>query len=177
MNIKQEKMILDWMRKVHQLEYAHRYQSLRWNQWHKFLGITSFALAALIAFSKQLPSLEKEAFDKLFFVFKSDFFIPFSALLIAVFTGLQTFLKPYEKSEIHKNIGSDYEKIRHRFESVYTENLNDVDFVTKSDIVKKTWDELNAINASSHNFNKGKAKANSFGKYPKELDFIDDFKE
>ena len=30
MTDEQRKMLLDWMRKVHQLEYAHRFESIKW---------------------------------------------------------------------------------------------------------------------------------------------------
>ena len=51
MTDKKEKMILDWMRKVHQLEYAHRYQSLYYVNAERWLGISAFVITTFIAFS------------------------------------------------------------------------------------------------------------------------------
>jgi hypothetical protein len=53
----QRKMILDWMRKIHQLEYAHRFESLKWSRIHNVVGYTMFGLSTIIAFSYRMPPL------------------------------------------------------------------------------------------------------------------------
>ena len=47
---KQKRVLLDWMRKIHQLEYAHRFESLKWANAHKWIGISAFVLSLIIAF-------------------------------------------------------------------------------------------------------------------------------
>ena len=167
-------MILDWMRKIHQLEYAHRYQSLDWSFREKAIGITAFVISTLIAFSYRFPTVEIDTFNKLPFFVKQSFFVPFASLVLAILTGIQTFLKPNEKSETHRKAGSQYEKLRHRIEVILTSKNDDEESIKNLEQIRKEWESLDAINVSNRNFNKGKKMALSFKKYPKELSFLND---
>jgi hypothetical protein len=177
MILKQEKMILDWMRKIHQLEYAHRYESLQWIMRHKIIGISAFALSTIIAFSYRFPKVDIDTYERLPFFIKQDFFVAFSATAVAILTGLQTFLKPNEKAELHKNTGSGYEKLRHKIELILTTQHSDWELKNKIESIKDEWEGLDAINVTNRNFEQGKKKVRSFKKYPKELDFLDDVSE
>jgi hypothetical protein len=173
----QKKMLLDWMRKVHQLEYAHRYQSIYWVNFHRIIGYSAFGLSTIIAFSFRFPSVESDVFQTLPFIFQQDFFVAFASTAVALLTGLQTFLKPNEKAEQHKNTGSNYEKIRHRIELVLTMNFTDTELLNRVELIKEEWEGLDAINVGNKYFYKGKEKVKSFEKYPKELDFLEDVKD
>jgi len=174
MTEERKKMILDWMRKVHQLEYAHRYQSINYVKIERCLGISAFVITTLIAFSYRFPKVGPETFQRLPFVVKHEFFVPFTSFLAAVLTGLITFLRPNERSETHKKTGSNYEKLRHRIELLITSQLGDSDVDKELNEIKKEWDSLDAINVADRFFVKGKEKVKSFNKYPKELDFLED---
>lgn len=174
MNEKKRKMVLDWMRKIHQLEYAHRYQSLYYVNAEKWLGISAFVITTLVAFSYRFPSVEDDFYQKLPFFLKHNFFVPIASTIAAILTGLLTFLKPSEKSETHKKTGSNYEKLRHRIELILTTQLTETDVDKKLRAIKEDWDSLDAINVSNKFFMKGRKKVQSFKKYPKELDFLDD---
>lgn len=167
-------MILDWMRKIHQLEYAHRYQSIYYSTAEKVIGISAFVIATLVAFSYRFPSVEKDTFDNLPFFLKQNYFVPIASAIVAILTGLQTFLKPSEKSETHKKTGSNYEKLRHRIELIITSDLTEKEISKKLELIKEEWDSLDSINVSNFYFLKGKEKVKSFNKYRKELDFLDD---
>ncbi len=174
MTEERRKLILDWMRKVHQMEYAHRYQSINYVKVERWLGISAFVITTFVAFSYRFPKVEAETLKNLFFLFKQDFFIPFASFLAAVLTGLITFLRPNERSETHKKTGSNYEKLRHRIELLFTSQLGDDEVNKELNEIKKEWDSLDAINVTNRFFIKGKEKVKSFNKYPKELDFLDD---
>lgn len=171
---KQYKMVLDWMRKIHQLEYAHRYESIFYSKAERWIGISAFVLTTLVAFSYRLPNTELEFYDSLPFFLRQNFFVPIASAIAAILTGLLTFLKPSEKSETHKKTGSNYEKLRHRIELILTTEYTEKEVTKKLDTIIEEWESLDAINVSNRYFLKGKNKVKSFNKYPKELDFLDD---
>jgi hypothetical protein len=168
MNEDQRLVLLDWARKIHQLEYAHRFESKKWSNVHNGLGIPAFLLASSIALTYKIPKLDSETFSSLPFIFKQEFYIAFCAIVIAILTGLQTFLKPNEKSEIHKSSSNNYEKLRHKLEALIV-TTNFVNLESRIDNFKDDWSAIDALNVSNKNFNKGKALAKN--KYPDELSF------
>lgn len=137
MTEEKRKMILDWMRKIHQLEYANIYQSIYWSNREKWIGISAFALSTLIACSYRFPGLKPETFEKLPFICKHEFMIPLLTTVVAILTGLQTFLKPGEKSEAHRKLGNSYEKLRHKIEPVLTGNLQEYELNQKIESIRK----------------------------------------
>lgn len=164
-------MLLDWMRKIHQLEYAHCYQSLRFGRLEKIIGISAFVVSTIVAFSYRFPDVENDCFNKYFFFLKKDYLIPFLAFIVVIFTALQTFLKPNEKAETHRKLGLEYEKIRHSIELTLTKNDSEtIDEEIKK--IKEMWDSMNTIYVDNKYFNQGKDKVNSFKKYPEELGFL-----
>jgi hypothetical protein len=177
MTEKKYKMILDWMRKIHQMEYAHRYQSIFYVKADKWLGISAFVITTLVAFSYRFPPVDPALFQKIPLFLKQSFFVPIASTIAAILTGLVTFLKPSEKSETHKKTASNYEKLRHRIELLLTTPIQEDELNKNLEEIKKEWDSLDAINVSNKFFLRGKAKVKSFNKYPKELDFLDDVKQ
>jgi hypothetical protein len=173
MNDEQKKMLLDWMRKVHQLEYAHRYESLDWTKKHQLTGWSAFIISTIIALTFRLPGIEPNTLESLPFFLKQDFAVAILSGVVALLTGFQTFFRPNEKSEIHKNTGSNYEKLRHRMEAIYTGTIiSEYEIRQKLESIREEWEGLDAINSSSKNFQKGKEKVNSFNKYNEELGFL-----
>ncbi|MBK6993367.1 MAG: hypothetical protein IPH31_00010 [Lewinellaceae bacterium] len=65
MTEKQYKMVLDWMRKIHQLEYAHRYESIFYANAEKWIGISAFVITTLVAFSFRIPNVEPQLYQEL----------------------------------------------------------------------------------------------------------------
>lgn len=170
----QRNMILDWMRKIHQLEYAHRFESLKWEQRGYYTGLLAFIISTIIAFSFKFPKVEPETIELLPKFLHHNYFIAISSFIVAVLTGYQTFTKPNEKSLTHKNTGSNYEKLRHRIELILTSDYQEWELKKRIEMIKEEWESLDAINVSQKYFDKGKEKVKSFNKYPKELDFLPD---
>lgn len=161
-----ELMLLDWMRKIHQLEYAHCFQSIYYSTIEKFTGLSAFVLSTLAAFSYRFPFIHEE-------VVKS-YILPFILLIVAILTGYQSFIKPGEKAETHRKLGIEYEKIRHEIEKVLTNfnHIQNVDELITN--VKSNWDSLNTLYVKESKYSEAKKKVKSFNKYPKELHFLPD---
>jgi len=172
----QKLMILDWMRKVQQLEYAHRYESIKWSKRHTLIGYPAFIISILIAFSFRFPW---DAFATEFgthFYTSHGFYIALATSLVAVLTGYQTFVRPNEKAVMHKNTGQHHERVRHQLEYILTTELEQTNRNKQLEAVRKEWEAIDAINVSDKNFKKGKDMVKSFNKYPEELSFIKDRK-
>jgi hypothetical protein len=173
---KKKTMLLDWMRKVHQLEYAHCYQSEYYRKIEKRIGISAFVLSTMVAFSYKFPEIKNEWFNTYLFFLDKDYFLPFLLFIVALFTGLQTFLKPNEKSDIHRKLGLEYEKIRHTIEITLTKEESELNIDRDILKIKKSWDSMNTIYVMERYFAEAKNKVKKFEKYPKELSFLEDVK-
>jgi hypothetical protein len=154
-------MVLDWMRKVHQLEYAHRFESLKWSRAERTIGLSAFCLATLIACSYRFPSWPGQSY-----------FVASASTLVAILTGLQTFLKPSEKSEMYQKTASNYEKLRHEIELLLTMQANEKTIDQRLLRIQEEWKNLDAINVSESKYVKAKMRVRRLNKYPKELEFL-----
>lgn len=163
------RMLLDWMRKIHQLEYAHCYQSIFWSTFEKWIGITAFIISTIVAFSYRFPKLD--------IPWVQDYLLPFVLLIVAILTGLQTFLKPSEKAENHKRIGFNYEKMRHSIELILNTNMTDKNITREIEIIKNEWADLKSVYVSNRKFKRGKKTVKDLKKYPEELSFLNTIEE
>jgi hypothetical protein len=167
---KVELLLLDWLRKIHQLEYAHCYQSLFYTKLEKWIGISSFILTTTVAFTYRFPFIN--------YPWVKEYILPLIAFIVAILAGYQAFIKPGEKSETHRKLGLEYEKLRHEIEPSYILASNQVHPELEATIkdVKNKWDSINTLYVNECFYTKAKFKVKSFNKYPKELDFIPDKK-
>ncbi|WP_282112676.1 SLATT domain-containing protein [Maribacter stanieri] len=170
----QRLMILDWMRKVHQLEYAHRYESIKWSNRHLWIGYPAFIISLLIAFSFRFPWETIINDYGTHWYTNHSFYIAFFTSIVALLTGYQTFVRPNEKAVTHKNTGQHHEKIRHQLEYILTSELDKKTRNKKLEAIRKEWESIDSINVSYDNFKEGKNMVLSFKKYPEELGFIKD---
>jgi uncharacterized protein HemY len=167
----QRLMLLDWMRKIHQMEYAHRTESIIWSRVHFWVGLSAFILATSIAVSYKLPEVSKETYDSIFLFLKKDIFIGVAAIFISLLTGLQTFLKANERSEKHRSLSREFEELRHEVESILNSNNGNFDEGEKK--IREQWKLFDSLNVSNQSFRKAKKTVKSFNKYPDELGFIE----
>lgn len=167
---KSELLLLDWMRKIHQLEYAHCFQSLFYTSLEKYIGISSFILTTTVAFTYRFPFIE--------YPWVKEYILPLLAFIVALLTGYQAFIKPGEKSEVHRKLGLEYEKIRHEIEPIYLLASNPLhpELEIKMNVIRNRWDSLTTLYVNECYYKRAKEKVKSFNKYPKELDFIPDIK-
>lgn len=161
----QKKLILDWTRKIHTLEYAHRYESLSKDSLNLWLGVPSIIIAALIS---ALPSLALPSFPE----FKSYlvFIGSIGACAVAVMGGLQTFIKPSELAEKHRFYSTIYEDLRHRLELILlSDNSSSEQLTEKLNQLKAEWDRLHTPNVSAINWAKAKQQVTRLKTYPEAL--------
>ncbi len=165
-----QRLLLDWMRKIHQLEYAHCFQSLFYTCLEKWIGSLLVVLTTTIAFTYMFPFIE--------YPFVKEYVLPFLAFIVALLTGYQAFIRPNEKSEIHRKLGLEYEKIRHEIEHVYLLASNPSNLVVeiKKEAIMNKWNSLTTIYVKQRYYEKAKKKVKSFNKYRNELDFIPEIK-
>lgn len=161
----QKKLILDWTRKIHTLEYAHRYESLSKDSLNLWLGVPSIVMASLIGAFASL-SIPESPWLKTILLFISSV----GACAVAVLTGLQTFLKPSELSEKHRFCSTIYEDLRHRLELLLlSDNSDSAELTNKLSQLKSEWDRLHTPNVSPANWTKAKQQVTSLNTYPASL--------
>jgi hypothetical protein len=100
----QKNLILDWLRKVHRMEWAHRYESQRWRRINLIFGVTSTLLAAALSAIPNIPILSENSIKLI---------VPIGAMIVAILSGLQTFLNPSEFSEKFRVKSDEFESLRH----------------------------------------------------------------
>lgn len=165
---KKELMLLDWMRKVHQLEYAHCFQSISFSKLERRTGILAFILSTIVAFTYRFPFIDETCIK--------DYILPLILFIVAILTGYQSFIRPGEKAEKHRELGIEYERIRHQIETILTTLLDNPELDDHINLVKNRWDSMKTMYVKESHYNDAKKKVKSFNKYPKELDFLPDNK-
>ncbi|PKA99229.1 hypothetical protein B0O79_2933 [Flavobacteriaceae bacterium MAR_2009_75] len=168
MNLEETSLILDWRRKIHQMEYANRYQSMYWSYLNLSLGLSAFFLSLFIAFSFKFPEVSIEEYDKLCWICKHENFVALGSLIVALFTGLNTFLKPNERAEKHRAKSDSYERLRREFERYAIK-----EFKSKSDSeealndLQNKYDNMDILNIFEFFYNKARKKVKADKKYTK----------
>lgn len=161
-----KKVVLDWMRKIHILEHAHRLESIRWKKWNNRLGVPSLIVAALIGIIGGLCEFNDST--------NLNIFIAAGAIIVAILGGLQTFLKPSEIAEKHMNTSNTFEQLRHSIEYVMEFIPESDDFDEEIVNIKKQWERVDQINVTQTNFDTAKKWIKDMKKYPEELSFLED---
>jgi hypothetical protein len=165
---KKELLLLDWMRKVHQLEYAHCFQSISYSKIERRTGIWAFILSTVVAFTYRFPFIEQP--------WVKEYVLPLILFAVAILTGYQSFIRPGEKAEKHRELGIEYERIRHQIETILTTLMSHPELDDHINSVKTRWDSLKTMYVKESHYDDAKKKVKSFNKYPKELDFLPDNK-
>lgn len=165
---KKELMLLDWMRKVHQLEYAHCFQSLSFSKIEARTGVWAFVLSTIVAFTYRFPFIEQP--------WVKEYVLPLILFVVAILTGYQTFIRPGEKAEKHRELGVEYERIRHQIEIILNTLIDHPELDDHINSVKNKWDDLKTMYVKESHYDSAKNKVKSFNKYPKELDFLPNIK-
>jgi hypothetical protein len=161
-----ELVLLDWMRKIHQLEYAHCFQSISYSTIERRIGILAFVLSTIVAFTYRFPFINHP--------WVKEYLLPSVLFTIAILTGYQSFIRPGEKAEKHRELGIEYEKLRHEIEVILSTLMNSSDVDEHMGAFRIKWDSLNTMYVKERHYDDAKKKVRSFNKYPKELSFLPD---
>ena len=165
MKSSQKLLILDWLRKVHKLEWAHRFESQKWKKTNFILGITSLVLASIVSMVPNLPGVESDLVKII---------VPIVSGVVAIISGLQTFLKPSEISEKFRTKSDELEALRHHIEEMLEfsdENESQEDRNQKLETIRTKWSKIGSLNASDKNFQKAGHRIDALNRYPKHLTF------
>lgn len=147
MTDEQKKTTLDWRRKIHQLEYANRYQSIFWSNLHIMMGLSAFILSLVIAFSFRFPKVSKEEYDSLCWICRHENFLALGSLIVAMLTGLNTFLKPNERAALHRTKSDNYERLRRDFERLaIKEHRSKANFESSLDGLQEKYNNMDVLN-------------------------------
>lgn len=160
----QKKLVLDWLRKVHTLEHAHRQEGISWNSYNNWLGIPSLILAALIASLGSICEIKDELIISIL--------TTIGGVIVAILVGIQTFLKPSEFAEKHRLASGTYEKLRHKIEYLLQFQSNEPNVEKLIDEIRLEWNNIDSINVSNKYFMLAKSWVKGLNKYPPELDFL-----
>lgn len=161
----QKRLVLDWMRKLHTLEYAHRYASVSNDRLNLLLGVPAVVVSGLIAAQVSTPWQQETI---------TQIAVAVGASLVAVLVGLQTFFKPTEIAEKHRSASSAYEDLRHRLELLLVfdgEHKNEISH--KLEQLKAEWDRFETPNVSHKAWSRAKARVAEVGTYPGSLRIAD----
>ncbi len=82
---------MDWARKVHQLEYAHCYESLLYSNINNVIGILTLIITSMVAATYQFPGISAKEYQSLPTIFKQDYFVATFSSITVVFTAILTF--------------------------------------------------------------------------------------
>jgi hypothetical protein len=160
LNDDQRALVLDWMRKLHTLEYAHRYASVRNERRNLLLGLPVVAVSALAGAQVALPGMDTTVTRALGGL---------GAAAVAVLAALQTFFKPAEVAEKHRAASFQYESLRHRLEFSITFGQDPQDLPAKLTQFKDDWEALITPNVSTREWIRAKARVLEIGTYPDSL--------
>jgi len=165
MNENQRKMVLDWMRKIHILEHAHRLESIMWKKWNNKLGIPIIVLGLFIGVISSICEIK----NLLFVSIVSSV----GGFIVATVTGIQTFVKPMKMSEKHMNLSYVYETLRHKIElflEFESDSLDDIE--SKIENLRSEWEQIKSLNVTQKHFNLAKKWIKEMNIYPSELEFL-----
>jgi hypothetical protein len=162
---KEKLLALDWMRKIHTLEHAHRIESRHLNTFSEILSWSIVGIPAIIAgltfYLKQLPD------DK-------ENFIVWVAILAGISTLLGTInkvIKPSNLSEKHRLNSERFEHLRHKLEKYIVFN-NDERLEIVLDEIQSDWKDLTLHNVKEYNFKRASQMIRNMKTYPENLAFL-----
>lgn len=162
---KQKLLALDWMRKIHTLEHAHRIESRHLNTFSEILSWSIVGIPAIIAgltfYLKQMPN-DKESI------------IVWVAILAGISTLLGTInkvIKPSNLSEKHRLNSEKFEHLRHKLEKYIVFN-NDDRLELMLEEIQSDWQDLTLHNVKEYNFNRASKMIKNAKAYPENLAFL-----
>lgn len=125
---------------------GHYNASARWRFWHLILGIANVIFSVIAGIT---------AFSQL------DTLIKYATIIVAILTGLTTFLECSQKAENHKTSGHSFLRIKNKaryLKEVKSEMLDEKDFETSVNELLEQKDELNSASLAIPEFAYNKAK-------------------
>ncbi len=151
-----DKVIKDWLRKIHTLEYACRYQSMKEERKHFYINL----VVILCMISSATIYGATYIFDLFNFPLK-EVLVFFFAIFASIMSIIGYFLDPYSKFIKYREASKKYEFLRHEIEVMISNNT----VSNNTDEILKKWKEIEYNNVSKKNFSLGKKRVSELGIY------------
>jgi hypothetical protein len=167
----QKLLTMDWARKIHTLEYAHRFESREKEGLSSKLGNWAMAISAIVA-GLSLASFPIANGSWLKVVGNVGSVL--GSIIVAILSGIQTNAKPSEVAEKHRQSSSSYEELRHRVELLLVNTGLTSDYVmAQLPIIERDFEKLrqHTPNVSDNNFKEAKKTVTNLGTYPTAMRF------
>lgn len=164
---KQKLLALDWMRKIHTLEHAHRMESRYLNTFSEILSWSMVGIPAIISgltfYLNKLPDSKEDLI-----------------LWVAILAGISVLLgtinkviKPSDLSEKHRLNSQKFEHLRHKLEKYIVFNNDErLDLVLSN--IQSDWEDLTLYNVKEKNFERASNMIRKMKIYPENLAFLRD---
>lgn len=108
-----EELVLAWIRRARESQFAHYAQATRLRRAGTWLGIPVIVITAIVGTSVFSSISEAATSDE------AKIAIGLFSVLASVLSSLQTFMKLPEKAEQHRVFGAKYGGIRRKLEQIY----------------------------------------------------------
>ena len=158
---------LDWMRKIHTLEHAHRIESRYFKTFNELLGWSLVVLPAVVtAITIVISRIEN-----------TNWGLPVLSISAAIITILGTISRakqPGNQSEKHRLNSESFEHLRHKLERHIVFH-NDERLEEHLEEVRLEWKRLSLLNVKENHFIQARKIINDLGKYPENLGFLNDY--
>lgn len=113
-----EDLVLAWIRRARESQFAHYVQATRFRRGSAWLGIPVIIITAAVGttvFSSIANDVGSPA---------AKLAIGLASVLATVLSSLQTFMKLSEKSELHRSFGARYGSVRRKLEQIYAQRAS-----------------------------------------------------
>lgn len=164
---KQKLLALDWMRKIHTLEHAHRIESRHLFIFSELLSWSMVAIPALISGLTFYLSKTSSSTDN------TIIWISVLAALSVLLGTINKVIKPSDLSEKHRLNSQKFEHLRHKLEKCIVFNEDDrLDSILSE--IQSEWEDLTLYNVKEYNFSTATKMIKRMKVYPDNLSFIKD---
>jgi uncharacterized membrane protein YgaE (UPF0421/DUF939 family) len=157
-----QNVVLDWIRKIHILEHAHRLESIHWKNVNLMFGIPALIISAIVA---PINAIEETSICL-------TISTTIAGVVVAILVGLQTFLKPGQIGEQHRQASNTFEKLRHKFEYIYEFEEDEKILDSEVNKLRETWGEIDQLNVSQNNFKEASKWIEDSKKYPESFTLV-----
>lgn len=161
----QRLVALDWMRKIHILEHAHRIESKKLNLFSEILSWSMIALPAIISGLTFYLSKTTENTQTLLIM------IAIIGSVNVIIGTVNKVIKPSDLSDKHRINSQKLEFLRHKIEKYLVFN-DDERLELLLENVLKEWQQITLFNVKESNFTKAVERVKRLKVYPNNSEFL-----
>lgn len=116
-----KRTLIDWKLRLNKAQIGHYMSSEKYSNNHKLIGILSLILSAILI---GVLFVDHQQLENAYF----RWLLKFTSITIAILNGIQAFLRPGEKAELHRSKATQYGVLKRRIELyVLLDKYNDAE--------------------------------------------------